>query len=141
MWLSSSQLVERLKDEINFKDITLKMNYNCTKKNNSIDYLNSFFQLRANYDDKTSNSKGIFFHTFSYKISSSTGNYNVLTFYSTFIILIGNYIRMFLTSGADRIITTDMPEPGNLLTLCEGIKISRYRHEFERYNNKLFQIL
>lgn len=132
MRLSSSQLVEKLEDPQNFKNITLKMNYNCTKRNDNIDYLNSFFQLRADYNDSISDSSGIFFHTFSYKISSSTGNYNVLTFYSTFIILIGNYIRMFFTSGAERIITTDMPEPGNLLTLCEGIKISRYRYEFER---------
>jgi len=131
--LSSSPIVERISEIPNsFKNISLTMNFNCSMIGDKIDYINSFYELKSNNGNSSEKDKGIFFHPFSYKISGTTGTYNLLTFYSTFIILIGNYIRIFFTSGADRIIITDMPEPENLITLCEGIKISRYRHDFER---------
>jgi len=128
MRLYSSPVVEKI--EVRAENNThLKLNFVCAKSLGSIDYVNSYFKLIADYDDEQT---GIFFHTFSNKISSSTGNYNVLTFYTTFVILIGNLIRDFFIKPAERIIYLDMPEPGSLLTLCEGIKISRYRYDFER---------
>lgn len=160
MILSALPTFSSIKDPMFFKNVTLKFNFICDlDENNKPDYLKSYYNLMAEVSNPNSTYKnstkgaidtddiekdtnletgGIYFHTFSNLILSSYGSYNLLTFYSTFILIIGNYIRNFFVSGSERIILTDMPEPQSLITLCEGIKISRYRFDFERYLNFLF---
>jgi hypothetical protein len=157
MILTSLPYFSTIKDYNYFKNVTLKFNFICNlDSNNKPDYLKSYYNLYAitkdsnKYKNRNKNIdldldmgidqakenqiiSGIYFHTFSDKILSSYGNYSVFTFYSTFILIAGNYIRTFFSSGSERIILTDMPEPQSLITLCEGIKISRYRYDFERY--------
>lgn len=79
----------------------------------------------------------IVFHTFSDKISETSGNYDVLTYYISFILVIGRVIRGFISGEAEKIIMTEMPEPQQLINLCEGIKISCYRRDFVRLIFKL----
>lgn len=88
--------------------------------------------------DKTKNitiadqNTGIRFYTFSDLVSSTSLSFDVMTFYISFVLLLGNLIRNFISGEAERIVITEMPEPQKILNLCEGIKISRYRHEFIR---------
>jgi len=56
----------------------------------------------------------------------------VLTFYITFILVIGNVLKRALSGGAERVILNEMPELQDVLNLCEGIKIYRYKHDFQR---------
>ncbi len=101
-----------------------------------IDYINSYFTLsyvrsitKSLHDN---DDIGIEFHTFSEKISSTSANYDVLTFYITFILVIGQILRGAITGDAERVILSETPELLDLMNLCEGIKIYRYRHNFER---------
>lgn len=55
-----------------------------------------------------------------------------MTFYISFIYIIGQVIRTFTSNEAERIIFTEMPETQGLINLCEGIKISRQKREFKR---------
>ena len=83
-------------------------------------------------ENKNNDSCGLVFHTFSDFISLSLINFDVMTFYVSFVLLIGNMIRGFISGNIEKIIITEMPEPQKILNLCEGIKISRYRHDFLR---------
>ena len=76
---------------------------------------------------------GMRFYTFSELVSQTSFNYDILSFYTAFVFLIGNLIRGFISGEAERIVITECPEPQKILNLCEGIKISRYRHDFIRY--------
>jgi hypothetical protein len=84
--------------------------------------------------------QGIVFHTFSDKVSSTNTNYDVATFYISFILVVGRLVRGAISGEAERIVFTEMPEPMKILNLCEGIKIHRYRCEFEREEH-LFYVL
>lgn len=75
---------------------------------------------------------GIRFYTFSDLVSQTSLSFDVMTFYVTFVLLIGNFLRGFISGEAERIVITEMPQPVKILNLCEGIKISRYRHDFVR---------
>jgi hypothetical protein len=102
-----------------------------TEKSEEIDYSRSYFSL-VDREAKDTQDEGIEFHVFSDLISPATGNYDVLTFYLTFVIVIGNAIRGIISGEAEKIILTEMPEPSKLINLCEGIKISRYRQHLDR---------
>jgi hypothetical protein len=114
----------------------------CEWKTNrsKIDYSNAFWSLNVStprggesYDLLREKETGIRFYTFSDLVSSTSLSFDVMTFYISFVLLLGNLIRGFISGEAERIVITEMPEPQNILNLCEGIKISRYRHDFVRY--------
>lgn len=83
---------------------------------------------------------GIKFYTFSDMVSPTTASYNVLSFYIAFVLVIGRYIRTFISGEVERVIYTEMPRPKKLLNLCEGIKISRYKKDLER-EDQLYYVL
>ena len=113
---------------------------NCFNKSNEsvVDYSSSYFSLYV--ADEKLKSGGIQFHTFSEKVSTYTSSYNVVTFYVTFILLIGGYVKQFLSGNPEKIQLTEMPEPKPLINLCAGIKIARYSFELKKEEN-LYYIL
>ena len=54
-----------------------------------------------------------------------------MTFYISFVLLAGSYIREFLASEPEKIMLGEMPHPKRIVDLCEGIKISRYSYDFK----------
>ena len=119
-------------------------NYNKTdNKNNLYDsenntyhsYLESYFLFGNN-----KNKDGIIFHVFSDKVSTTTSGYSILTFYVSFILLAGTYVRNFFAGQPSKITLTEMPECKEIINLCEGITISRNSFDFEQ-EEKLYYIL
>ena len=58
--------------------------------------------------------------------------------------VIGTYIGNFFKYDPSSIIISEMPNPIILLEICEGIKVSRYLHDFkneEYYYHFLVEIL
>ena len=106
---------------------------------NEINYLESYFTLEKKYKNGTSNG-GIIFHVFSDKVSSTISGYSVLTFYVSFILLAGTYVRNFFSGAAEKITLTELPNPEAIINLCEGILVSRYSFDYEQ-EEKLYYIL
>jgi len=126
-----------LDKEIPFLDVDLKLN--CpglyladNNLNTSIDYSRSYFSFAVSPDQSLSIGNGIYFVTFSDMISETTSSYDVLGFYISSIFVIGKVIRSFISGEETRIILSEMPQPENIMTLCEGVKISRYRRDFRK---------
>ena len=112
----------------------------CGKNNDDeIDYIESYFTLEKTNKDGNPE-KGLVFHSFSDKASSSTSGYSVLTFYVSFILLVGNYVRSFFGGGAEKISLLDLPHPESIILLCQGIQVSRYSFDYEQ-EEKLYYIL
>ena len=86
------------------------------------------------------NEEGIKFVTFSDLFSKVTFGYDVLTFYVTFVIVAGKIVRAIFLGNAERIMYIEMVNPNRLLSLCEGIKISRIKNEFLE-EEKLYYLL
>ena len=117
----------------NFSDYVI---YNKeTEVNNS--YLESYFTFGI-LGQK--GKEGIFFYILSDKVSTTTSGYSVVTFYITFILLVGNYVRNFFAGEPKKVFLTEMPECYDIIDLCEGIKIARYSYDFEQEEN-LYYIL
>jgi hypothetical protein len=115
------------------KNINMDLRLNCpNKEKNSTDrdYSRSYFSFSLNNETIKGNRNGMIFITFSDLVSETTSSYDVLGFYITFVLVIGNLIRGFISGEETRIILTEMPDPDALITLCEGTKISRYRRDF-----------
>ena len=131
-------------------DIILDENYDFTKdiilgftgcKNdfdNDINYLESFFTLRKMKSGRGDG--GVVFYIFSDQISTSTSSYSIITFYVTFILLIGTYAKNFFSGQPQKIILTEMPYAEDIINLCEGILISRYSFDYDN-EEKLYYIL
>ena len=105
-----------------------------TKGNNSIEI----------YFEEVNGDHGIQYHVLNEKVSSGTFGYSVIGFYSAFILVIGTYVTAIFVYNPSSIMISEMPSPEKLLRLCEGIKISRYLHDFkneEFYFNFLIEIL
>ena len=79
---------------------------------------------------KSINQNNINIITFTDEFSELTFGYNILTFYFTFIILVGNYLRSMFLGSAERIMYTEMVLPNKLLSLCEGIRIARIKKDY-----------
>ena len=94
-------------------------------------YLKSYFTFKSK-DPEENNYSGAEFHAFNDVISESMSGYSVLTFYFTFILVAGTYIADFLASEPEKIMFTDLPDPKDIVKLCEGVKISRYSYDFKR---------
>jgi len=86
------------------------------------------------------NKEGLVFHVFSDKVSSTTSGYSLITFYVSFILLAGTYVRNFFAGEPSKITLTEMPKCKEIINLCEGIKISRYSYDFNQ-EEKLYYIL
>ncbi len=89
---------------------------------------------------KLKGQSGLIFYTFSDLISPTSESYDVLTFYVTFILIIGKFVRSIISGEAERVIYTEMPRPHKLLIMCEGIKISRYKKDLVR-EDRLYYVL
>ena len=100
----------------------------CTIENNKTNYINSYYTIKAYDNGKT---EPLELHTFSDQISETTSGYSVMTFYISFILLAGSYIREFLANEPEKIMLGEMPHPKKIVELCEGIKISRYSYDFK----------
>ena len=102
---------------------------------------NNLFEIHF---EKINGDNGIQYHVLNEKISSGTFGYNVIGFYSAFILVIGTYVTNFFNYDPSSINIGEMPHPKKLLRICEGIKVSRYLHDFkneEYYFNFLIEIL
>lgn len=110
----------------NNKDVTIA--FTCGE-------IKSYWELT----ERNSN-QGIEFFTFSDLVSPTSASYDVLTFYVSFILIIGRFVRTFVSGEAEKVIYTEMPRPHKLVHLCEGIKISRYKQDLER-EDKLYYVL
>ena len=104
-----------------------------------INYLESYFTLEKGFQNETSN-EGVVFHVFSDKVSSTMSGYSVLTFYVSFVLLAGTYVRNFFSGAAEQITLTELPNPEALINLCEGVLVSRYSYDYEQ-EEKLYYIL
>ena len=89
----------------------------------------SFFTVKT--INKKSQTSPFEIHVFSDQISEATSGYSVLTFYITFVLLAGTYIRNFLSSEPEKIILGEMPHAQEIINLCEGVKIARYGYDFK----------
>jgi hypothetical protein len=105
--------------------------------NYSNNYLEAYFSVKKNDNNQT---EGIVFHVFSDKVSSSISGYSILTFYVSFILLAGTYVRNFFAGQPTKITLTEMPYCQEIINLCEGIKISRNSFDFNQ-EEKLYYIL
>ena len=124
---------KNITDDIDNNDETI---YN---KNENIyhSYLESYFTFG---NDNDTNKEGLIFHVFSDEVSTTTSGYSILTFYVTFILICGSYVRNFFAGQPSKIPLTEMPYCQDIINLCEGIKISRYSYDFEQ-EEKLYYIL
>ena len=113
-------------------DINNKKKINLTLKREDDNVYNWYIE--------TENNEGIKFVTFSDLYSKVTFGYDVLTFYVTFVIVAGKVIRSIFLGNAERIMYFQMVNPNRLLSLCEGIKISRIRNDFLQ-EEKLYYLL
>ena len=144
--LKGSSIPSRLKNKNYFPNLDVQLGFvGCQRKYDEtaenkvrISYIESYF-LFGIYKGEN-NTEGIKFHVFSDQVSSTTYSYSVLTFYVGFVLVIGNYVRNFFTGQPEKISLTEMPHNEELLKLCEGIKVSRYRFNYEE-EEKLYYIL
>ena len=127
--LTSASDVNEIIDEKYFvkKDVQLGFE-GCTIENNKTNYLNSYFSIKSIENGET---KPLELHTFSDQISETTSGYSVLTFYISFVLLAGSYVREFLANEPEKIMLEEMPHPKRIVDLCEGIKISRYSYDLK----------
>jgi len=80
------------------------------------------------------------FTTFSELISETFINYNVMTFYVTFILLFGRELRNIFENPFEKIIINEMPYSDQLIKICEGIKLARYKNELVK-EEELYYLL
>ena len=102
------------------------------------DYLESYFTVKNLFHPEKKS--GIIFHTFSEKVPSTTFSSSIFTFYLSFVLVLGNYVRKFFSGQPENIKLTEMPYNDELLKLCEGIKTSRYSFNFEE-EERLYYLL
>ena len=129
--LTSGSEVNEIKDSI-FPKKGVKIGFKgCERdKKDNINYFNSFFTIKS-YDKEEDEEEPLELHVFSDKVSETTSGYSVLTFYITFVLLAGSYIRDFLANEPEKIMLEELPHPKKIVELCEGIKIARYSYDFK----------
>ena len=97
-------------------------------------------EIHWSISNKKEGEEYIEFITFSDLYSSATAGYNILTFYVAIVLVVGQYMRLILMGQAERVIYTEMVNPNKLLTLCEGIRISRIKKDFLQ-EDRLYYLL
>jgi hypothetical protein len=128
--LTSGSDINIIEDVKYFSKKSIELGFQgCFYENNKKNYFNSYFTLKC-YDENNS-TEPVEFHTFSDQISETTSGYSVLTFYISFVLLAGSYIREFFESEPEKIMLEEMPHPKRIVELCEGIKIARYSFDFK----------
>ena len=127
--LTSAIDVNEIIDETYFikKDVQLGFE-GCSIENGNKNYFNSYFSIRS---IENNSSTPLELHIFSDQISETTSGYSVLTFYISFVLLAGSYVREFLANEPEKIMLEEMPHPKKIVDLCEGIKISRYSYDLK----------
>ena len=121
----------------NISNIDYDMEFDDNNNQTNISYLESYFT----FGTLGKNGKeGIFFYVLSDKVSSTTSGYSIITFYVTFVLLVGNYVRNFFAGEPSKITLTEMPDCYDIINICEGIKTARYSFDFEQ-EEKLYYIL
>ena len=145
MRLSSTAHPKLIDLEEDTKNISVILSFlNCKKitndKTTKISYTESYFQLKKSetYDDEYN---GIEFHTFSDKVSSVSSTYSVLTFYLSFVLIAGSYVRNFLQGHPEKIMLTEMPETEQFVNLCEGIKTARFSFDLEKEEHLYYVLI
>jgi hypothetical protein len=138
--LTSGPEISSFEDEDIFEKKDVELTFlGCVKesptKNN---YFNSYFTFKTFNEDNTT--EPIEFHIFNDQISETTQGYSVITFYVTFVLLVGSYVRDYLASEPETIMLEEMPHAKRIVDLCEGIKIARYGYDF-RNEEYLYTIL
>ena len=127
--LTSAIEVNVIEDEKWFNKKSVQIGFEgCTIENNKNNYINSYYTIKS---IENGNTEPLEFHIFSDQISETTSGYSVLTFYISFVLLAGSYIREFLANEPEKIMLGEMPHPKKIVELCEGIKISRYSYDFK----------
>ena len=129
--LTSGSEVNEIEDENYFPKKDVKIGFEgCEKDNNSnnINYFNSYFTVKTYYEGEE---QPLELHIFSDQISETTSGYSVITFYVSFVLLAGTYIRDFLANEPEKIMLEELPHPKKIVELCEGIKIARYSYDFK----------
>ena len=139
--LTSGTDITPIKDDTNFKKKSVELSFlGCIKENEEKpSYFDSYFTFKA-FNETDNTTEPIEFHIFNDQISETTQGYSVLTFYVTFVLLVGSYVRDFLSSDPETITLDEMPHPKKIVDLCEGIKIARYGYDF-RNEEYLYTIL
>ena len=138
--LTSGREISSFEDEDIFEKKDVELTFlGCVKesptKNN---YFNSYFTFKTFNEDNTT--EPIEFHIFNDQISETTQGYSVITFYVTFVLLVGSYVRDYLANEPETIMLEEMPHAKRIVDLCEGIKIARYGYDF-RNEEYLYTIL
>ena len=98
------------------------------------------WNIYSNDDTNSNQDSGLEFITFSDFYSSFTFGMDVLTFYVSFVVVVGKLIRAVFLGQAERIMYAEMVNPGKLFSVCEGIKISRIKKDFLQ-EEKLYYLL
>ena len=127
--LTSAIDVNRIVDKRYFLDKDVELGFGgCYIENNITNYINSYFSVKSLENGIP---HPLELHIFSDQISETTSGYSVLTFYISFVLLAGSYIREFLANEPEKIMLEEMPHPKRIVDLCEGIKIARYSNDFK----------
>ena len=138
--LTSGSEINIIEDDHYFKKKNVELGFmGCNIENNKTNYFTSYFTFKS-YIKEGNYTEPIEFHTFSDQISETTSGYSVLTFYISFVLLAGSYIREFMESEPEKIMLEEMPHPKRIVELCEGIKIARYSFDF-RNEEYLYTVL
>ena len=140
--LTSGSDVGLIEDDTYFTKHSLQIGFEgCNNETGKPNYFNSYYTVKTfEQNNDTIITSPLELHIFNDQISETTQGYSVVTFYVTFILLAGTYIREFLENNPEEIILGEMPHPKKIVDLCEGIKIARYNYDF-RNEEYLYTIL
>ena len=100
----------------------------------------TYYNWNIYTNDGNNEDTGLEFITFSDFYSSFTFGMDVITFYVSFVVVVGNIIRVVFLGQSERIMYAEMVNPGKLFSVCEGIKISRIKKDFLQ-EEKLYYLL
>ena len=100
----------------------------------------TYFYWKIYTNDGVKNDTGLEFITFSDFYSSFTFGMDIISFYVSFVVVVGNLIRVVFLGQSERIMYAEMVNPGKLFSVCEGIKISRIKKDFLQ-EEKLYYLL
>ena len=147
--LSATTIPKTILDEKFFHNLGLKIGFVCQNEQNNddksrtkINYFGSYFTAKKVFEDSNGHVEigGIVFHVFSDQVSTTTSGRTILTFYVSFVLLAGTYIRNFFAGNPEKIILNEMPHVEEIMNLCEGVRLARYMYDFEQ-EEKLYYAL
>ena len=147
--LSATTKPKRILDENSFNNLDVRIGFVCQKDQNNddknrtrINYFGSYFTAKKilSFQNGHVDIGGIIFHVFSDQVSTTTSGTTILTFYVSFVLLAGTYIRNFFAGKPEKIILTEMPHVEEIINLCEGVRLARYMYDFEQ-EEKLYYVL